>query len=146
MNSVELGQIPLLVRVGEASRLFGVGKPLLMSLVKAGRLRTIRLSPRGHHRFTTFEVASVLGMTDLIPKVALLVNHNLIRDLDAEVSGAVGKAQTAFRHELNSELNKLRDDFRQLIREATQNRTPPRPVPNKPIKGLNPQASQGGSY
>ena len=40
-KNVELGQIPLLVRIGEARRLFGIGRPQLMNLVKAGKVLAI---------------------------------------------------------------------------------------------------------
>ena len=142
-KNVELGQIPLLVRIGEARRLFGIGRPQLMNLVKAGKVRTIRLSPRGQHRFPTFELASALGMADMVPRVGIPVNRELLRNLDDQVRDAVTTAQTAFRHELKSELDKLRNDLQGMIREA--DRPPARPVANKPLKGWQAQ-SGGGSY
>lgn len=131
------------MRIGEASHLFGIGRPQLMNLVKAGKVRTIRLSPRGQHRFPTFELASVLGMADMVPRVGIPVNRELLRNLNNEVRDAVATAQTAFRHELRSELDKLRNDLQGMIREA--DRPPARPVANKPLKGCQAQ-SGGGSY
>jgi len=49
----------------------------------------------------------------------------------------IGEAQTAFRHEVRSELDKLRDDFRGMIREAAELR-PARPAINKPLNGGTP--------
>ena len=37
IKTIELGTVPLLVRIGEASRLFGIGRPQLMGMVKAGK-------------------------------------------------------------------------------------------------------------
>ena len=142
-KNVELGTAPLLVRIGEARRLFGIGRPQLMNLVKAGKVRTIRLSPRGQHRFPTFELASALGMADMVPRVGIPVNRELLRNLNNEVRDAVATAQTAFRHELRSELDKLRNDLQGMIRES--DRPPARPVANKPLKGYQAQ-SGGGSY
>ena len=142
-KNVELGQIPLLVRIGEARRLFGIGRPQLMNLVKAGKVRTIRLSPRGQHRFPTFELASALGMADMVPRVGIPVNRELLRNLNNEVRDAVATAQTAFRHELRSELDKLRNDLQGMIRES--DRPPPQPAVNKPLKGWQPSGG-GGSY
>lgn len=143
-KNVELGQIPLLVRIGEASRLFGIGRPQLMNLVKSGKVRTIRLSPRGQHRFPTFELASALGMADMVPRVGIPVNRELLQNLNNEVRDAVTTAQTAFRHELKSELDKLRNDLQGMIRQADC--PPPRPAVNKPLKGCQPPGSAGGSY
>ena len=89
-----------------------------MNLVKAGKVRTIRLSPRGQHRFPTFELASALGMANMVPRVGISVNRDLLRNLDEQVRDAVVTAQTAFRHELKSELDKLRNDLQRIIREV----------------------------
>ena len=144
-KNVELGQIPLLVRIGEACRLFGIGRPQLMGMVKAGKLRTIRLSARGQHRFPVFELASALGMGDMVPRVGIPVNRDLLRNLEDEVRDAVATAQAAFRHELRSELDQLRADLREMVKEVTQDRPPPRPAVNKPLKGWQPPG-MGGSY
>ena len=145
-KNVELGQIPLLIRIGKASRLFGIGRPQLMGLVKSGKVRTVRLSPRGQHRFPTFELASALGMGDMVPRVGIPVNRDLLRNLEDEVRDAVSAAQAAFRHELRSELDQLRADLRSMIRDATQDRPPPRRVENRPLKSYRPQAAHGGAY
>ncbi len=131
------------MRIGEASHLFGIGRPQLMNLVKAGKVRTIRLSPRGQHRFPTFELASALGMANMVPRVGISVNRDLLRNLDEQVRDAVVTAQTAFRHELKSELDKLRNDLQRIIREV--DRPPARPAVNKPLKGWQ-APSGGGSY
>ncbi|MDP6034888.1 MAG: hypothetical protein QGG55_02485 [Verrucomicrobiota bacterium] len=131
------------MRIGEASHLFGIGRPQLMNLVKAGKVRTIRLSPRGQHRFPTFELASALGMANMVPRVGISVNRDLLRNLDEQVRDAVVTAQTAFRHELKSELDKLRNDLQRIIREV--DRPPARPAVNKPLKRYQPPIG-GGSY
>ena len=143
-NKVEFGQVPMLVRIGEAERLFGISRSRLMKLVKAGKVRTIRLGERGQHRFPVFELASALGMGEMVPRLAIPIGRELLRDIDAEVIGAVGEAQAAFRHEMRSELDKLRDDFKEMIREAAELRRPPRPAINKPLKGWHPNQAQGG--
>ena len=131
----------MLVRIGEAERLFGISRSRLMKLVKAGKVRTIRLGERGQHRFPVFELASALGMGEMVPRLAIPIGRELLRNIDAEVIGA---ARTAFRHEMRSELDKLRDDFRGMIREAAELRRPPRPAINKPLKGWPPDQAQGG--
>mgnify|MGYP000032339016 CR=1 FL=1 len=141
INKVEFGQVPMLVRIGEAERLFGISRSRLMKLVKAGKVRTIRLGERGQHRFPVFELASALGMGEMVPRLAIPIGRELLRNIDAEVIGA---ARTAFRHEMRSELDKLRDDFRGMIREAAELRRPPRPAINKPLKGWPPDQAQGG--
>ena len=143
-RNMEFGQVPLLVRIGEAERLFGVHRCRLMEMVRAGKLRTIRLSPRGQHRFPTYELATALGMADMVPRVGIPVNRDLLRNLENEVRDAVGKAQVAFRHELRSELDRLRQDMQGMIREASENRRPARPVADKPFKGWHPNQSHGG--
>jgi hypothetical protein len=80
----------------------------------------------------------------MVPRLAIPIGRELLRNIDAEVIGAVGEAQTAFRHEMRSELDKLRDDFRGMIREAAELRRPPRPAINKPLKGWHPDQAQGG--
>ena len=145
-KTIELGTVPLLVRIGQASRLFGVGRPQLMGLVKAGKVRTVRLSPRGQHRFPTFELASALGLGDMVPRVGIPVNRDLLRNLEDEVRGAVSAAQATFRHELRSELDQLRADLRSMIRDAAQDPPPPRRVDNRPLKSYRPQAAHGGTY
>ncbi|MBR90653.1 MAG: hypothetical protein CMO66_05205, partial [Verrucomicrobiales bacterium] len=111
IKTLELGTVPLLVRIGQASRLFGIGRPQLMDLVKAGKVRTIRLSPRGQHRFPTYELAHALGMSDMVARVGIPVNRDLLRNLEDEIRDAVSRVQEAFRHELRSELAKLRQDI-----------------------------------
>ena len=143
IKTLELGAVPLLVRIGEASRLFGIGRPQLMGMVKSGKVKTVRLNPRGQHRFPVYELASALGMADMCPKVGIPVNRDLLRNLDDQVRDAVATAQTAFRHELRSELDKLRNDLQLLRREA--DRPPPQQAVNKPLKGYQPP-SGGGSY
>ena len=145
-KNVELGQIPLLVRIGEACRLFGIGRPQLMGLVKAGKVRTVRLSPRGQHRFPVFELASALGMADMVPRVGIPVNRDLLRNLDDQVRESVEKARLAFAHELRAEVAKLRHDLQGMVREVTQDRPPPRPAANKPLAGYQPPGRGGRSY
>ena len=141
IKTLELGTVPLLVRIGQASRLFGIGRPQLMDLVKAGKVRTIRLSPRGQHRFPTYELAHALGMSDMVARVGIPVNRDLLRNLEDEIRDAVSRVQEAFRHELRSELAKLRQD---IVQEP--DRPPSPPAVNKPLKGYQPQVSVGGSY
>ena len=145
-KTIELGTVPLLVRIGQASRLFGIGRPQLMGMVKAGKVRTIRLSPRGQHRFPTFELASALGMADMCPRVGIPVNRDLLRNLDDQVRESVEKARVAFSTELKSQIATLRNDLRSMIRDATQDRPPPRRVENRPLKSYRPQAAHGGTY
>ena len=143
-NKVEFGHVPLMVRIGQAERLFGVSRSGLMKLVKAGKVRTVRLGDRGQHRFPTYELATALGMADMVPRVGIPVNRDLLRNIENEVRDAVGKAQAAFRHELRSELDRLRQDMQGMIREASENRRPARPVADKPFKGWHPNQSHGG--
>jgi hypothetical protein len=60
-------------------------------MVKAGKVRTIHLSPRGRHRFPTFELASALGMADMCPRVGIPVNRDLLRNMDDQVADQLRK-------------------------------------------------------
>ncbi|SVC86652.1 uncharacterized protein METZ01_LOCUS339506, partial [marine metagenome] len=82
-NKVEFGQVPMLIRIGEAERLFGISRSRLMKLVKAGKVRTIRLGERGQHRFPVFELASALGMGEMVPRLAIPIGRELLRNIDA---------------------------------------------------------------
>jgi hypothetical protein len=66
--------------------------------------------------------------------------------LDDEVRDAVAKARVTFSAELKAELEKLRADLREMVKEVTQDRPPPRPAVNKPLAGYQSPGSMGGSF
>ena len=143
INTIELGTVPLLVRIGEASRLFGIGRPQLMGMVKSGKVRTVRLSARGQHRFPVFELASALGMADMCPRVGIPIDKDLLRNLDDQVAESVEKARVVFAAELKAQIASLRNDLWEMVK--AQNRPSPQPAVNKPLKGYQPPGG-GGSY
>ncbi len=143
INTIELGTVPLLVRIGEASRLFGIGRPQLMGMVKSGKVKTVRLNPRGQHRFPVYELASALGMADMCPRVGIPIDKDLLRNLDEQVAESVEKARMVFQAELKAQIASLRNDLWEMVK--AQDRPPPQPAVNKPLKGWQAQ-SGGGSY
>ncbi len=143
IKTFELGTVPLLVRIGEASRLFGIGRPQLMGMVKSGKVKTVRLNPRGQHRFPVYELASALGMADMCPRVGIPIDKDLLRNLDDQVAESVEKARVAFAAELKTQIASLRNDLWEMVK--AQDRPPPQPAVNKPLKGYQAQ-SGGGSY
>ena len=147
-NKLELGHLPLLVRIGDAERLFGISRHRLMKLLKAGRVRTVRLTPKGHHRFPVYELACCLGMADMVPRLAVPIGRELIRDIDEEVRKAVVEARTAFGHELRSELDKLKGELRTMLSEASAPRPsgPSLQPVQRALKNREPSVRPGGSY
>ncbi len=143
IKTFELGTVPLLVRIGEASRLFGIGRPQLMGMVKSGKVKTVRLNPRGQHRFPVYELASALGMADMCPRVGIPIEKDLLRNLDDQVAESVEKARVVFKAELKAQMASLRNDLWEMVK--AQDRPPPQPAVNKPLKGWQAQ-SGGGSY
>ena len=140
--------LPLLIRIGEAERLFGVSRHKLMNLVKAGKVRTVRLSPRGHHRFPVYELACCLGIADMVPRLAVPIGRELVRDIDEEVRKAVVEARTAFGHELRSELDKLKSELRTMLDEVSAPRpsvSSQQPV-QRALKSREPVVQPRGSY
>ena len=143
INTIELGTVPLLVRIGEASRLFGIGRPQLMGMVKSGKVRTVRLSARGQHRFPVFELASALGMADMCPRVGIPIDKDLLRNLDDQVRESVEKARGVFQAELKTQIAALRNDLWEMVK--AKDRPPPQPAINKPLAGWQ-SPGGGGSY
>ena len=143
IKTIELGTVPLLVRIGEASRLFGIGRPQLMGMVKSGKVRTVRLSARGQHRFPVFELASALGMADMCPRVGIPIDKDLLRNLDDQVAESVEKARVVFQAELKAQIASLRNDLWEMVK--AQDHPPSQTAVNKPLKGWQAQ-SGGGSY
>ena len=143
IKTFELGTVPLLVRIGEASRLFGIGRPQLMGMVKAGKVKTVRLNPRGQHRFPVYELASALGMADMCPIVGIPIDKDLLRNLDEQVAESVEKARVVFQAELKAQIASLLHDLWEMVK--AQDRPAPQPAVNKPLKGYQPP-SGGGSY
>ena len=143
IKTFELGTVPLLVRIGEASRLFGIGRPQLMGMVKSGKVKTVRLNPRGQHRFPVYELASALGMADMCPRVGIPIDKDLLRNLDEQVAESVEKARVVFQAELKAQIASLRNDLWEMVK--AQDRPPSQPAVNKPLKGWQAQ-SGGGSY
>ena len=116
-----------------------------MGMVKAGKVRIIRLSARSQHRFPVFELASALGMVDMCPRVSIPVNRDLLRNMDDQVAESVEKARVAFSTELKSQIATLRNDLQGMVREATKDRPAPQPAINKPLAGYQ-SPGGGGSY
>ena len=143
IKTFELGTVPLLVRIGEASRLFGIGRPQLMGMVKAGKVKTVRLNPRGQHRFPVYELASALGMVDMCPRVGIPIDKDLLRNLDDQVAESVEKARVVFQAELKAQIASLRNDLWEMVK--AQDHPSPQPAINKPLAGYQAQ-SGGGSY
>ena len=144
-DRVQLAQLPLLIRIGVAERLFGISRYRLMRMVKEGEVRTIRLGERGQHRFPVFELAAALGMADMVPRIAVPVSNDLVRNLENEIRDTVNKAQAAFRHELRMEMDQLRRDMLGMLREVQQPNHPKPPVKNRPLEGWQ-QAGNIGGY
>lgn len=146
INRTKLTHLPLLVRIGEAERIFGISRHRLMQLVKDGQVRTIRLTARGQHRFPVYELAHALGMAEMVPRVALPIGREIVRDIDAEVCRAVNEAQAAFRHELRSELEALKREIQNAVKKPVTARPPAPSAINRPLKSGQPAIRVGGSY
>ena len=144
---LELGRLPLLVRIGEAERLFGISRHRLMKLVKAGRVRTVRLTPKGHHRFPVYELACCMGMADMVQRLAVPIGRELVRDIDEEVRKAVAEARTAFGHELRSELDKLKGELRTMLCEVSAPRPsgPSQQPVQRALRSNQPVVQPGGA-
>ena len=103
----------------------------------------MRLNPRGQHRFPVYELASALGMADMCPRVGIPIEKDLLRNLDDQVAESVEKARVVFQAELKAQIASLRNDLWEMVK--AQDRPPPQPAVNKPLKGWQPP-SGGGSY
>ena len=145
-NRTKLTHLPLLVRIGEAEDIFGISRHRLMQMVREDKVRTIRLSPRGRHRFPVYELACALGMSEMVPRVALPIGRDLIRDIDAEVIRAVQETQAAFRHELRTGLETLKRDMQNMVKDTSTPRRPAQAPVQRTLKSNQPIVQPGGSY
>ena len=114
-----------------------------MGMVKSGKVKTVRLNPRGQHRFPVYELASALGMVDMCPRVGIPIDKDLLRNLDDQVAESVEKARVVFQAELKTQIASLRHDLWEMVK--AQDRPPSQPAVDKPLKGWQAQ-SGGGSY
>ena len=96
-----------------------------------------------HRQDTLRGLASALGMADMCPRVGIPIDKDLLRNLDDQVAESVEKARVVFQAELKAQIASLRNDLWEMVK--AQDRPPPQPAVNKPLKGWQPP-SGGGSY
>ena len=104
------------MRIGQASRLFGISPTVLRQFVAAGKIRPKRFTPRGHWRFVTAELSQFFGLHECVPKVLVPLNDQLGCDLRLVVRDAVEQGRKAAQ----IEMERLREEIRELTRSANR--------------------------
>jgi predicted nuclease with TOPRIM domain len=85
-------------------------------------------------------------MSEMVPRVALPIGRDLIRDIDAEVIRAVQETQAAFRHELRTGLETLKRDMQNIVKDTSTPRRPTQAPVQRTLKSNQPIVQPGGSY
>jgi hypothetical protein len=139
---LEYHAAPFFLRIGQASRLFGISRTLLRRFVAAGKIRPRRFTPRGHWRFVTAELSQFFGLHECVPKVLVPLNDQLGCDLRSVVRDAVEQGRKVAQGELKAEMERLREEMRELARAANRKE----PVSGKSVQRvLDEWRAEGGS-
>ncbi len=139
---LEYRPAPFFLRIGQASRLFGISPTVLRRFVAAGKIRPKRFTPRGHWRFVTAELSQFFGLHECVPKVLVPLNDQLGCDLRSVVRDAVEQGRKAAQSELKVEMERLREEIRELARSANRKK----PASGKGVQRVvNEWCAGGGS-
>ena len=141
-STLEYRPAPFFLRIGQASRLFGISPTVLRRFVAAGKIRPRRFSPRGNWRFVTVELSQYFGLHECVPKVLVPLNDQLGCDLKQVVREAVKAGREDAVNALKGELERLRGEVRELALAASR-KAEKRPV-NRVIEDWKAVGGGGG--
>ena len=106
----------------------------------AGKIRPRRFTPRGHWRFVTAELSQFFGLHECVPKVLVPLNDQLGCDLRSVVRDAVEQGRKAAQSELKVEMERLREEIRELARSANRKE----PASGKGVQRVVDEWCEGG--
>ena len=157
--TIQMKQLPLLLRPKQLCKLFGINLKTLHKLETSGRVKAVRIGPRQvQRRYSPVAVAKALGVDLMAENFTLLAGTNFTKELGDRLADSSEAVLTKTREMIQAELHGLHQSIGELVSselaKALQGGVvSPRPVPQPPppqdpkhhrLRGYVPPQKQAG--
>ena len=157
--TIQMKELPLLLRPKQLCELFGINLKTLHRLETSGRVKAVRIGPRQvQRRYSPVAVAKSLGVDLMAENYTLLAGTSFTKELGDRLADSSSGVLTKTREMIQAELHGLHQSIGELVSselaKALQGGVvSPRPVPQPPplqdpkhhrLRGYVPPQKQAG--
>ncbi len=157
--TIQMKELPLLLRPKQLCELFGINLKTLHRLETSGRVKAVRIGPRQvQRRYSPVAVAKSLGVDLMAENYTLLAGTSFTKELGDRLADSSSGVLTKTREMIQAELHGLHQSIGQLVSselaKALQGGVvSPRPAPQPPppqdpkhhrLRGCVPPQKQAG--
>lgn len=157
--TIQMKELPLLLRPKQLCELFGINLKTLHRLETSGRVKAVRIGPRQvQRRYSPVAVAKSLGVDLMAENYTLLAGTSFTKELGDRLADSTSGVLTKTREMIQAELHGLHKSIGELVSselaKALQGGVvSPRPAPQPPppqdpkhhrLRGYVPPQKQAG--
>ena len=147
--TIQMKELPLLLRPKQLCELFGINLKTLHKLETSGRVKAVRIGPRQvQRRYSPVAVAKSLGVDLMAENYTLLVGTSFTKELGDRLTDSSSGVLTKTREMIQVELHALHQSIGELVRSelaaalqggVVSTRPVPPPVAPAPPQGPKPR-------
>ena len=120
--TIQLKQLPLLLRPKQTCELFGIDLKALHKLETSGRVKAVRIGPKKvQRRYSPVAVAKALGVDLMAENYTLVAGIDFARELGGKLAGSSDAVLTKTRQLIKDELQGLRQSVGEIVRSEINN-------------------------
>jgi predicted site-specific integrase-resolvase len=120
--TIQVKQLPLLLRPKQTCELFGIDLKALHKLETSGRVKAVRIGPKKvQRRYSPVAVAKALGVDLMAENYTLVAGIDFARELGGKLAGSSDAVLTKTRQLIKDELQGLRQSVGEIVRSEINN-------------------------
>ena len=115
--TIQMKQLPLLLRPKQLCKLFGINLKTLHKLETSGRVKAVRIGPRQvQRRYSPVAVAKSLGVDLMAENYTLVAGMDFARELGGKLADSGDAVLAKTRQLIKDELQGLRQSVGEIVR------------------------------
>ena len=115
--TIQMKQLPLLLRPKQLCKLFGINLKTLHKLETSGRVKAVRIGPRQvQRRYSPVAVAKSLGVDLMAENYTLVAGMDFARELGGKLADSSDAVLAKTRQLIKEELQGLRQSVGEIVR------------------------------
>ena len=131
--TIQVKNVPLLLRPKQTCELFGIDLKALHKLEASGRVKAIRIGPKKvQRRYSPVAVAKALGVELMAENYTLVAGIDFARELGGKLAESSDAVLTKTRQLVKEELQGLRQSVGEIVRSEINNALQNTVVKRKP--------------
>ena len=131
--TIQMKELPLLLRPKQLCELFGINLKTLHKLETSGRVKAVRIGPRQvQRRYSPVAVAKSLGVDLMAENYTLVAGMDFARELGGKLADSSDAVLAKTRQLIKDELQGLRQSVGEIVRSEINNALQNTVVKRKP--------------